>query len=108
MKINKITTGYVIQVFDTDSKQYISQEFAAGNPVEYESQTGEIVDPVENGMQDADGTEPYLPFNMIQPNSVESCRESIQEDLMAFFDGLPDEAQYRACQIVVDNFEKFF
>ena len=44
----------------------------------------------------------------VKLNDVNSCRESIQEDLMTLMDGLPNEAQERACQIVVDNFNKFF
>lgn len=67
MKIQKITTGFVIQIFDTETKKYVSQEFIAGSDVDYENMTGESVDPVEVGMQDEDGSEPYLPFNMVQP-----------------------------------------
>jgi|SanBayMetagenome_1026888.scaffolds.fasta_scaffold251864_2 hypothetical protein len=32
--------------------------------------------------------------------------EQIQEDLLTFFDGLPDETLTHMCQIVVDNFRK--
>lgn len=40
---------------------------------------------------------------MITKQDIKNVREQIQEDLLALLDGLPDEAQTRACQIVVDN-----
>lgn len=67
MKIQKITPGYVVQIFDTDTKRYVSQEFVAGSDVDYDNMQGEPVDPMEVEMQEDDGTEPYLPFNMVQP-----------------------------------------
>lgn len=33
MKINKITTGFVIQTFDTELGKFVSQEFIAGDDV---------------------------------------------------------------------------
>jgi len=71
MKINKITTGFVIQQFDTDLGRYVSQNFTAGDPVEYETPEGEPVDP--SMMEGLDG-EPYLPFDMVQPLALESVR----------------------------------
>lgn len=65
MQINKITVGFVIQTFDTNSRKYTSQEFIAGDDVQYE-QDGAPVD--AKLMEDEDGTEPYLPFTMKQPN----------------------------------------
>ncbi len=71
MLINKITTGFVIQVFDTDTKKYVSQNFVAGDQVDYESTDGQT--PIEDGDlekynfgPDAEN-EPYLPFDMLQP-----------------------------------------
>ncbi len=58
MIINKITTGFVIQQFDTEKNQFVSQNFTAGE-VEYENQNGEPVDAPNN--------EPYLSFDMVQP-----------------------------------------
>ena len=62
MKINKISPGYVIQTWDTESKEWIGQEFVAGEPVEYEQAgTNQMLDPGEIWP----GTpEPYLPFLM--------------------------------------------
>ena len=65
MRINKITTGFVIQTYDTTLKRWVKQEFIAGNPVEYEeADTDRILDPAEVWQ---DGDEPYLPFEMKQP-----------------------------------------
>jgi len=69
MIINKITNGFVSQLFDTETGKYTHQEFVAGD-VEYENQMGDPVDPKKVGMQKPDGTEPYLPFDMIQPGEM--------------------------------------
>jgi len=67
MIIKKITTGFVVQTFDTKEKRYLSQEFIAGE-VDYETMKGE---PVTNtGMLNDDGSEPYLPFTMLQPGFI--------------------------------------
>jgi hypothetical protein len=108
MQIKKISEGYATQIFNTETKQWESQEFTACGQVDYEGETNNTIDPEENGMLDAEGDEPYLPFDMVQPNSIESCRESIQEDLMTFLDGLPNDGERIVCQIVCDNFKKFF
>lgn len=66
MIINKITTGFVIQTFDTEKKQYTKQEFIAGDPVTYEDIEGDLADSSVMAVN-PDGSEPYLPFDMIQP-----------------------------------------
>lgn len=68
MLINKITTGFVIQQFDTEKKVYVSQYFTAGD-VEYEDRFGE---PVDSSLMavNPDGSEPYLPFDMLQPDNA--------------------------------------
>ena len=73
MRINKITTGFVVQEFDIDKGKYVSQEFVAGNPVEYEDKSGNPVD--SSLMQSEDGTEPYLPFDMQQPQQERTLHE---------------------------------
>lgn len=35
-----------------------------------------------------------------------SLRESLQEDLLGYLDGVPDYVLTQVCQIVVDNFKK--
>jgi hypothetical protein len=58
MILNKITTGFVIQQYDTETKKFVSQEFIAGDEVEWE-QDGDTIAPPED--------KPYLFFNMVQP-----------------------------------------
>jgi hypothetical protein len=64
MKIKKITTGFVVQTFDTFIGKFISQEFVAVDDCEYENEEEEIVD---SELLEVNGKEVYLPFNMIQP-----------------------------------------
>lgn len=77
MIVKKITTGFVIQEFDTEKKEYVKQEFIAGDEVDYETENegegddwldndGKVVDP-SNIMLNEAGVEPYLPFTMMQP-----------------------------------------
>jgi hypothetical protein len=60
MIVNKITTGYVLQQYDTEKGEWICQEFVAGDPVIIENIDGEVVDCDE--IKDK-----YLPFTMLQP-----------------------------------------
>ena len=57
----KITHGFVIQRFDNNNK-FLSQEFVAGDQVEYENQDGTQVEEVSDEL-------PYVPFEMVQPNT---------------------------------------
>lgn len=66
MIIDKITTGYVIQKFDTEKQEFISQSFVAGE-VEYEH-NGQPICCADLEAVRADNK--YLPFDMIQPNDV--------------------------------------
>ena len=66
MFIKKITHGFVIQIFDTETRKYVSQEFIAGE-VCYENVLGESVDG-ELMTNITDGREPYLPMEMVQPS----------------------------------------
>jgi hypothetical protein len=57
-KFNKITVGFVIQVFEKNADgRFIctSQEFIAGDQVDYEDTDGNPIDPPEH---------PYQQFNM--------------------------------------------
>ena len=60
MIVNKVTTGFVIQKFDTETRQFVSQEFIAGDQVDFENERGE---PVES-------CDEYLPFDMKQPSEI--------------------------------------
>ncbi len=60
MKIDKITTGFVIQTYDTKTGRCVGQEFVAGDDVKYEDKHGESVDWEEN-------PDAYQPLDMVQP-----------------------------------------
>ena len=80
MRINKITTGFVVQVFDTDLGRFISQEFVAGDQVDYEDEDGDPVDSdlleVKKKVKGKKGRiktvkeEACLPLEMKQPNEL--------------------------------------
>jgi hypothetical protein len=80
MRINKITHGCVIQAWDTELNRWISQEFIAGEPVEYEQAgSNRVLDPAEIW---PDTQEPYLPFLMTQPDEINKANHSpVQPDL---------------------------
>jgi len=66
MIICKITEGFVVQTFDTETRKFTDQEFVACDDVQYERDS----EPVDADlMQDDKGNEPYLPFHMKQPES---------------------------------------
>lgn len=64
MIVQKITTGFVVQTFDTEKRKFIGQEFVAGDQVELEV-NGESIDSSE--VEGLDET--YLSFDMLQPNT---------------------------------------
>jgi hypothetical protein len=64
MLVQKITVGFVVQTFDTEKQQFLSQEFIAGNQEDYEDEAG---NPVSLDLVRVEGCEPCLPFDMKQP-----------------------------------------
>jgi hypothetical protein len=60
MKINKITTGFVVQTYDTETGRCIDQSFIAGDQVDYEDENGDPVDWRE-------APDAYQPLEMVQP-----------------------------------------
>lgn len=71
MKINKITTGFVVQTFDTDSGKFTEQNFTAGDETTWNDHFGNQLERnseliVSHGWLD----EPYLDFEMVQPNET--------------------------------------
>lgn len=83
MIINKITHGFVIQSWDTEKKQFVSQEFVGRNDEsewEYADMNQPDVDETQDPQDVAFGSnnseEPYLATEMIQPPeypSTEDC-----------------------------------
>ena len=66
MKVNKITTGFVIQTYDTDLQKWTGQEFVAGTETDYEEAgTERILDSADIWIATPDR---YLPFDMRQPD----------------------------------------
>lgn len=55
----KTTNGYVVQTYDRETGKCISQEFVAGDEVDYED---------DNGYIDEPGNEVYQPLHMVQPD----------------------------------------
>jgi len=60
MKVNKITPGYVVQVYDVNTGRCVEQRFIAGDEVDYEDPDGNPVDWKE-------APDAYQPFDMVQP-----------------------------------------
>jgi hypothetical protein len=104
--VKKITTGFVTQTFDTDTKKFTGQSFVAiagrgpgGVQVVFEDDLGDLVSPITE----------CLSFDMKQPGEitrqdVEEQREQCQEDLMCVLDGAGDRVLELVCQVIVDRF----
>ena len=59
MLFNKITHGFVVQVFN-DAGEFISQEFIAGDEVEFETGHGNPINVMDMPL----GGKEYQPFTM--------------------------------------------
>ena len=68
MLVRKITTGWVTQVYDTVKKQWVSQDFHAGDQVEYETTEGETLDIRSTARRAV--SRAYMQFNMVQPSQA--------------------------------------
>ena len=75
MLINKVTSGFIIQVFDTELKRFVSQEFVAGDECQYEDKDGV---PACSEALETDGKEACLPFDMVQPRPPEPRRKCVR------------------------------
>jgi hypothetical protein len=64
MILRKITTGFVVQQFDSDTGRCLSQEFVASDQVEWQDQAG---NPIEDGQYGIDLEGLYFPAEMKQP-----------------------------------------
>ena len=63
-KLHKITLGFAVQVFDTDTNSFISQEFVASDDTTYETPEGEAI----LGCHCPDEFREHLDIEVIQPN----------------------------------------
>ena len=75
MLVNKVTVGFVIQVFDTEIQRFVSQEFVAGDQCEYEDKNGV---PVCSKALEVDGKEVLLPFDMVQPQAGRPSKKCVR------------------------------
>ena len=72
MIVKKITTGFVVQTFDTDLECCINQEFVAGDQVDWEDEEGNALLSTSNSTQYVGDTAValarihYQPFEMVQ------------------------------------------
>ena len=64
MLVQKITKGYVTQIFDTEKKDFVEQFFTAGDSCEYVDERGKFV---SFESLKVDHVEMYLPYDMVQP-----------------------------------------
>lgn len=69
MLINKITHGYVVQTYNTVTKEFVHQEFIANDEYECETTAGEAVDFDSFGIPPEDL---YLPYEMVQPTAQQN------------------------------------
>ena len=67
--LKKITVGFVIQDFDEKTGKCVSQEFVAGEQVDWENEKGETINPFEFSTI-VDGDFNFFPFRMVQPDTV--------------------------------------
>jgi len=67
MLINKITDGFVIQTYDTETNKWTEQQFIAGDSCELEDTEGNCLE--DDFLVRGDKTAPYLPFDMVQTSA---------------------------------------
>ena len=79
MIVKKITTGFVIQNYDTETEKFVSQEFIASGDVNWEDEEGTNLDP-DDFVVKGNGTLPYLPFDMVPPAYMDNGEEALTVD----------------------------
>ena len=65
MHLKKVTIGFVIQTYDTDLGMFISQEFIAGDQVDWEYHWGVPVNDAHKALYQLD--QQYQSFGMEEP-----------------------------------------
>jgi hypothetical protein len=68
MIVRKITSGFVVQEFDSETGRCLSQEFIAGDQVECEDRQGNSLSDGDFGI-DMEGL--YYPLEMKQPEEAD-------------------------------------
>ena len=68
MIVRKMTPGFVVQEFDSETGRCVSQEFIAGDQVEWEDRQGNAVSDGDFGI-DLEGL--YHPLKMKQPEEAD-------------------------------------
>jgi len=76
MIITKVTPGFVAQRYNTETGQWLDQEFIASDQVDWEDENGEAID-----IDEMEGDEPYLPFMMDMP-----CQHELDSDFYTLMD----------------------
>ena len=82
MIITKVTPGFVAQRYNTETGQWLDQEFIASDQVDWEDENGDSID-----ADDMEGPEPYLPFMMDMP-----CQHMPDSDFYALMDAYVERA----------------
>ena len=106
MLLKKITIGFVVQTFDTDKKEFVKQEFVAGDECSYENQDGESVD--SDLFVRIDGKEPYLPYDMVQPSPQYSNKERTKRLCYAMLTGKANDANCHEYDLVPNDLDELY
>lgn len=94
MELRKITYGFVVQRFDSNTQECLGQEFVAGDQVEYETESGDWVEDSDFNSMDHD-------FEMINPQDV-YARVSV-EDINKLIQLLNDvREKYGDCDVMAE------
>jgi len=83
MLISKVTSGFVVQSFDTETRKFTDQRFVAGDDVKWEKENGDPINENEvHWKREVD--EPYLPFDMIQPYWPSATKIEVVDNVEKF------------------------
>ena len=67
MIVNKVTIGFVVQHFDTETKRFVEQHFVGSDDRSWENEMGDSVDAPKG----KNGDEPYLNYEMKSPAEID-------------------------------------
>jgi len=94
MKLKKITTGFVIQSYDTDKEAFTDQEFVAGDECVWEDEIGDSVDALASE---------YLPYDMVQPNDLSKEKIDDIKEVLRMADSFPAQKLLLIQQVLETN-----